>query len=59
MPRVGQFEIKTITSNGMTIMDFNKRRNTFNEDLVDLILKKIILQIDLTIKNLISPLIQF
>lgn len=59
MPRPTQFEIETITSNGMTITDFNKRRNTFNEDIVNLILKEIILQIDLTIQNLISPLTQF
>lgn len=59
MPRPTQFEIKTITSNGMTITEFNKRRNTFSEDIVNLILKDIILQINLTIKNLISPLIQF
>ena len=59
VPRPTQFEIKTRTSNGMTMTDFNKRRNTFSEDIVNLILKEIILQIDLTIQNLISPLIQF
>ena len=59
IPRLGQFEIKIETSNGLKIIGFNKRRNTFSEDLVDLILNDIILQIDLIIKNLISPLIQF
>ena len=59
IPKLGQFEIKTETSNGLRITGFNKRRNTFNEDIVDLILKDIILQINLTIKNLVSPLIQF
>lgn len=59
VPRPGQFQITTETNNGITITDFNKRRNTFSEDIVDLILKEIILQIDLTIQNLIYPLIQF
>lgn len=59
IPKLGQFEIRTETSNGLRITGFNKRKNTFNEDIIDLILKDIILQIDLTIQNLISPLIQF